>query len=366
MVNLVVDCLRSRTSLNQLTGVWQALERIDTQSTPFSSWLWADAWWREFGDESSRLRIIIVKNGKEVVGICPLVLQTTKHYRFLPVTTLSLLGALPGIQPTHPGVIAHPKFRQWVEGAVMGHLPNLKGWDTLDLNGMEVDASFAVLARERLRKRGAAAAVHTNNELPHESLLCSWADYRLGGGGQRALELQRLHKTVTGLGTGSDSCELSLCSTRQDLLESQTIFFSMNRGVSTKIKSADDTAAARERFFKTVVPEFFVADLLWQLTLKIDGNILGVQHYFIWRGDMLLFQEAYAPQYQHTDLAKFMVAYAIKRGIGQAFRRIRVHTRFADFSAPFICKFESVSHLRFTPSATSRVVDKILKKPNRT
>ncbi|MFT4729732.1 MAG: hypothetical protein ACI9UN_004253 [Granulosicoccus sp.] len=373
MVNLVVDCLRSRTSLDQLKGVWKTLERVDSLCTPFSSWVWADSWWREFALNGDKLRILIVKNGQEVVGICPLYCQTTRHYRVLSVTTLTLLGAVPGIRPAHPGVIAHSGFRELSEIAIMEHLPRLKGWDTLDLDGIDVDSSFAILARKRLKRPRGVVAEEAIKEIDQESLLCTWSEYCARGDGQRALELTRLRKTVTaavccpepdqGIGTGTfkGTYELSICSTRQDLNKSQNVFYSLNQWVAGKGENSKSNAAAQERFYKSIVPEFFVANMLWQLTLKIDGQIVGVQHYFIWRGDLLLFQGAYAPELERLDVAKLMLAYAIKRGIGQVFKCVRVHSLPADFTHSFVSEYMFVSHLRFTPSAGCRIVDKLLK-----
>jgi hypothetical protein len=377
MVNLVVDCLRSRTSLDQLQGVWKTLERLDFLCTPFSSWVWADSWWREFALNGDKLSILIVKNGQEVVGICPLYCQTTRHYRVLPVTTLALLGAVPGIRSAHPAVIAHPEFRELSEIAIMEHLPTLKGWDTLDLDGIDVNSSFAILARKRLKRPCGVVAEEAIKEIDQESLLCTWSEYRARGDGQRALELTQLHKTVTALGscpepdheictgTSAQTYELSICSTRQDLNESQNVFYSLNQWAAVKGKKSVSTGASQERFFKSIVPEFFVADMLWQLSLEIDGRIVGVQHYFIWRGDLLLFQEAYASELERLDVAKFMLAYAIKRGIGQVFKCVRVHSLPADLTHSLVSESVFVSHLRFTPSAGSRVVEKLFKTLNK-
>jgi hypothetical protein len=187
--------------------------------------------------------------------------------------------------------------------------------------------------------------------------------------GQRATELTRLHKMLTAVGSRagpcSEFCELSICSTRQDLNESLDTFCLLNQRITEKGKKTQGSGAAQERFFKSIVSEFFLADMLWQLTLQIDGKIVGIQHYFIWRGDLLLFQGAYAPDLEPLDVAKFMLAYAIERGMEQAFRRVRNHSLPADFAAPFVKEYASVSHLRFTPSAAGRVVEKMLKILNK-
>lgn len=371
--------------MDQLKSVWTTLERADALCTPFSSWVWADAWWREFGLNNGKLRILIVKNGKEVVGICPLYRQTIQHFHILPVTTLALLGAVPGIQSTHPGVIAHPRFRKLCETAVLEHLPKLKGWDTLDFDGIAVDSSFAVLARKRLKRPPGVVAEMATKEISQECLLCGWNDYRAVGDGQRALELTRLRKTLTTVGSTTGpvqglcsepgprvstgpanvACELSICSTRHDLNESLDVFYSLSQQSAENVKLLKSNFAAQERFFKRIVPDFFVADMLWQLTLKVDEQIVGVQHYFIWRGDLLLFQGAYAPELERFDVARYMLAYAIKRGMAQASERVRIHSLPAEFAHPFVTEPVSLSHMRFTPSVSYRVVEKMLKTLNK-
>jgi hypothetical protein len=291
----------------------------------------------------------------------------------LSVTPLALLGDLPGIHSTHPGVIAHPRFRKLCEIAIMKHLPKLEGWDTLDLDGIDVDSSFAILARKSLQTRRGVFAEESVKEISQESLLCSWDEYRAMGDGQRTVEFKRLRKMVTAVGSSSESspeicsgsCEMSICSTRQGLNESQEMFYLLSQRTAEKENKSQSSVAAQERFFKSILPEFFVADMLWQLTLHIDGQIVGVQHYFIWRGDLLLFQDAYAPELERLDVARFMLAYAIKRGIGQAFERVRIHSLPADLAVPFVSESAFVSHVRFPPSAIYRVVEKMRNTLNK-
>jgi len=357
MVDLVVDCLRSRSSLDQLKGVWQALECADDQCTPFASWVWADGWWREFGLESDRLRILIVRNGKEVVGLCPLYRRTTRHYRFLSVTTLALLGAVPGIQAVHPGVIAQPRFRKLSEIAIMQHLPKLKGWDTLDLNALDVDSSFAALARDKLRTERGVVAEELTSQIDEQTLQGSWNEFLATDDGLRALELKRLGKKFMAVGF----CELSLTSTRHDLADSQDKLYSLNRQPADTRNTPDNSVATQQSFFKGVVSELFVAHMLWQLTLHIDGQVVAVQHYFLWRGDLLLFQSASASELDELDVAKYLLAYAIKRGMGQSFGRVRIHCLPSGFAHPFVAQSACCSQLRFTPSGGNRLVAKVLK-----
>ena len=361
MVNLVVDCLKSQTSLDQVKGVWQALESTDDQCTPFSTWLWADTWWRECGSEVGRLRIIVVKNGQEVVGLCPLYRETVQHLRVLPVTTLALLGGFSDMQTTHPGVIAQPRFRKQVEAAVMDYLPKLKGWDTLELDGMDINSSFVALARKHLKTRGGVAVSEAVNGIPEESLLRTWIEYRAAGDGQRATQVKRLSKKMTELG----ECAWSLCSTRSSLNEMQEVFYELELLKATKGKKRKYTAASRERFFRAIVPEFFITDMLWQLSLRIDGKVVGVQYYFIWRGDLLLFQGAYNADTDQKDVANFMLGYAITRGMGQAMRRVRIHTQASDTASTLVSDVGEIVQLRFTPSKVRRVVDKTFKSLNK-
>ena len=356
MVDLVVDCLRSRSSLDQLKGVWQALECADDQCTPFASWVWADGWWREFGLESDRLRILIVRNGKEVVGLCPLYRRTTRHYRFLSVTTLALLGAVPGIQAVHPGVIAQPRFRKLSEIAIMQHLPKLKGWDTLDLNALDGESSFAALARENLRTGRGVLAREAVNEIEQEILPGSWNEFQASDEGLRARVLKRLGEKFKAVG----SCQLSISSTRHEMIEAQSLLYSLNKVSSNTGNRSDNSVVAQSDFYKSIVSEFFLSDMLWQLTLRIDGQIVGVQHYFIWRGDLLLFQDVSASNLKKSDVTRYMLGYAIKRGMGQAVARVRIHTLPSGDTNPFVAQSGRVSHLRFTPSAVDRVVEKML------
>lgn len=383
MVNLVVNCLRSETSLDQLKNIWKTLERVDAQCTPFSSWVWADNWWREFGVDSGKLRILIVKNGQEIVAICPLYIQTTRHYRILPLTTLALIGAIPGLQGTHPGVLAHPRYRQSSEMAILQYLPKLKEWDTLVLDGIDTHSNFVELARKRLQTGRGVVASEVKISIRQKRLPQSVREYRLSGDGQRPIVFDRLYSKIdsTSLVSHSDPSldsapspyvsdspdsavyDLSICSTRQSLNESRDVLNALkqqNSGRGARQKS-QSTSLAQERFHKSVVSDFFVADLLWQLTLKVDQRVVAVQHYFIWHGDLLLFDDAYSPELEPVDTARFMMAYAIEKGIGYAFRQLGIHSLSFDYGNLLVGESTLVSQLRFTPSMIPRVVEKMLE-----
>lgn len=85
-------CVRIVTSdqeLESLRQPWNELLHSNPNHTPFQSWEWNYAWWRSFG-VPGRLRLFIVEDAGQIVGIAPFFLAT--HYRGWPLRHLAFLA----------------------------------------------------------------------------------------------------------------------------------------------------------------------------------------------------------------------------------------------------------------------------------
>src|SRR5262245_43145510 len=84
---LAVEWLTTDAGFQALEPEWRALAERDGAATVFQSWEWNAAWWQAFGT-GRQLRLLIVREGKRVVGIAPLVFR-----RLGPARLLEFLGA---------------------------------------------------------------------------------------------------------------------------------------------------------------------------------------------------------------------------------------------------------------------------------
>ncbi len=346
-MNLVVDCLRRPASFDQLKSIWQTLERLDPLCSPFLSWTYLSAWWQAVGCNDGKLRILIVRRGKEVVALAPMYIQSHKRLGFIPQNTLMIMGELNGVKSIHHGVIAQPTLRDAACDAIISHLPTLKMWHTLVLNGLDENSVFATLARQRIvnNRSGALETVSTSS---YEILPASWSEFKDRSKGVRFNDLSRISQSLKELG----HCELELCSTREAFRENQRVF-------NERMSSVGETD---EPFYSDFILQGFMADAIWQLVFSINGNVVGIQHYSIERGELVLLQGRYAPSVKTLGAAKYMLAYALKRGIDQVLNGAHSVVSDDDSANEFLTGNRSVISIHYTASSWRRMLEAVLNR----
>lgn len=346
-MNLVVDCLRRPASFDQLKSIWQTLERLDPLCSPFLSWNYLSAWWQAVGCKEGKLRILVVRRGKEVVALAPLYVRSSKHLHVVPQNTLMIMGALDGSQSFHQGVVAQPTVRGAACEAIISYLPTMKLWHSLLLNGLDENSLFARLARQRIASNRSAGK-ETVSSSAYELLPASWNEFKERGGGVRFEELSRISQRLKDLGT----CELELSSTREAFRENQRLSY----------EQLSSSGEAPESFYTDFLLQGFMADTIWQLVFCINEELVGIQHYSIERGELVLIQGSYAPSVRTLGAEKYMFAYALKRGIDQVMNGAHAVIAEDDIANGFLIGNRSVSSIRYTASFWRRLLETIINR----
>lgn len=127
-MSLRIEQLESLEQLAALEAEWRAVWEQDHQATPFESPEWLLPWTRHLW-EGGKLRILAVRNGRELAGLAPLFLW---GYGVQPeVIRISFLGS--GISD-HLGMIAAPAFALDAARLVLEYLArNRDDWHLCDL-----------------------------------------------------------------------------------------------------------------------------------------------------------------------------------------------------------------------------------------
>src|ERR1044071_9465694 len=76
---LRVEVISDYAGLVAVEPAWTALEERSELSHPFLTYAWVRAWWESFGARNT-LHILLIKEGRELIGIAPLMLGRRKFY----------------------------------------------------------------------------------------------------------------------------------------------------------------------------------------------------------------------------------------------------------------------------------------------
>jgi CelD/BcsL family acetyltransferase involved in cellulose biosynthesis len=275
---------------------WVEMLPACTTNTVFVTPWWQRTWWRHFGD-GSELRLLSVRNDRELLGIAPLKL------------TKGVLGFLGGSDVSDYGDFLVPKGRERAfYGALFDYLQAAE-WRVLNLSplpqGSETLRHIPSIAKER----GYGVEVREEGMAPIASLPPSWDEYLAGLSKRDRHELRRKLRRFESAGITRQY----VCESPQDIGERMQDFFRLHRA-SRQDKAAFMTPD-RERFFMDISLELSARDQLRLAFLELDGVTVASCISFDYLDSYLLYNSGYDPRYSNLSVGLLNKALTIKEAI---------------------------------------------------
>ncbi len=309
---LNIECLQGELAFNQLKGIWEALERLDEQCTPFNTWLWNSQWWKHYAARNDKLALLIASYKKRVVAIAPLYVHDTMMCRRVPVKVLRFVGTGKDTSPDYLNIIAHPQWRAAAERQLMSFLPNIAGWQKLWLSDVKEHSSLECCITKLIKEQPGTTIVRSVQTIQRATLPASFEQYRASLSRKRRKQINHRRNRLVQAG----ETQLNICANTAELSEATDALVQLHRlRWQSKRKPGAFRSVAYEQFHRSVIKHFFASDSLWLTTLKVDGQIVGVQYIFAWRGKLMFVQSGYSPDHEALSPGHVLFTYAIERGI---------------------------------------------------
>jgi len=312
--NLSISCLQTADAFDQLKDVWETLERKDPFCMPVNTWQWSQLWWQHYATEQDSLVLLIARSASRVVAIAPLYITSGRMCRVVPVRVIRFLCTGCDTTMDYINIVALPDAREAAETAFLAYLNQLKGWQKLYFCNMREDSSLVRTVRKSVRQQRGALVPEIQNTLMRAKLPASWDDYRASLSRKRRKQINHRQNRLDAAGVS----ELSICASREELEEATNALADLHR---LRWQSKGELGAFRtecyEQFHRAIIKEFFARDALWLTTLKLDGQIIGVQYILVWRGELQFVQSGYSPDHESLSPGHVLFTYAIRRGIEQ-------------------------------------------------
>ena len=124
-------CLADDESFRALETGWHELHDVCPDATPFNSWEWLRSWWQAYG-EGRKLRLLVWRIDKTIVGIAPLYLVTEKSALGTNCNVLRFIGD-GSYDSDHLGFLFHPSARSAIWQRFAAWLRTNHEWDALVL-----------------------------------------------------------------------------------------------------------------------------------------------------------------------------------------------------------------------------------------
>lgn len=128
------DYLKVETSedIEAIASLWRDLQTECHALTPFQTWEWNVAWWRQFRGQQ-RLRLLLFYQNSLLVGIAPLMIGS---YLGMPLRCLRWIGTG---HSDYLGPLIRRDFEQAVAYRLQQYLAEMRGWDFADLQHLRFD-----------------------------------------------------------------------------------------------------------------------------------------------------------------------------------------------------------------------------------
>ena len=132
-----------------LGDVWDSLLSRSFDNDVFSTWEWLHCWWRHFG-RGRDLRILVARDGGEIVGIAPLMLSKYNFLNFMGFKRMEFVGSP---HSDYNNFILLKRGRECVDLFLDYLLEEYDDWDCLELVDVRED-SMTALSLEGIFNKG--------------------------------------------------------------------------------------------------------------------------------------------------------------------------------------------------------------------
>ena len=164
-----VYAIRDIVGFMQLRDVWNPLLQRSSSNTVFLTFEWLSTWLNHFGRQG-RLLVLVFKEGEEVVGIAPLIVEVREGFR-----RLGTIGAQ--TLEYEDFIISGDCNHEEVLDAFWDVIEKERGWDFFQLNSVREDSGNIQLLRSVLARRRISNILRPSDSSPYVPITQSWEQY---------------------------------------------------------------------------------------------------------------------------------------------------------------------------------------------
>lgn len=284
---------------------WDKLLERDPERHIFATPEWNRLWWEEFG-LGRRLVTVVLHDGDEAVGVCPLYVAEEGEPE--------ILRFVGGVELTdYCGPVCAPEDRSTVAEGLVGWLCARGG--VLDAHNLPVPLGFAEMLAERADAAGLDLELHQEDTSAVLDLPASWDEYLAGLGAKHRHELRRKRRRM---GTTHPDARVRR-ATQETLEDDLKSFVDLHReaaGYKGHFMRPDVAT-----FFARVARGFVLTDWLRLDLLEISGHVAAATFGFVYNGTFYLYNSAYDPALGRVSPGIVLVSELIRLAIDDGLRR---------------------------------------------
>jgi CelD/BcsL family acetyltransferase involved in cellulose biosynthesis len=296
---------------------WTRLAETATQASIFTTWPWQWLWWRHYG-AGQALRIVVVKDGNDVVAIAPFYVQAAASFPGARTEVLRFIGTGGDTAPDYLDALIRPGDEARVAPALAQFLvDSLDGWDVARITDMPAESPLRsalsrVLSRARLGWEAGVSARISYINLPP-----TFEEYLGTLGRDRRYTVRNTRRKAeqqpgARFFLWDDAATIDRAVAR--LAELHHLRWEQ------KGEAHAFSSPAYVGFHRDVMQACRERDWLRLYCLEVQGAVVAMYYFYRFRGTAYYFQGGFDPQFERLRPGLCLMGYAIEQAIREGDR----------------------------------------------
>lgn len=323
-----VRTLTAETDFSSLEAQWDRLHASAQHASVFSSWAWQYQWWQKYG-KGQPLRLLVARQGTEIVGLLALYVQTGSAIG-VGVRTLRFVGTGGDTGPDDLGPVLARGRETAVAEALAEEAFRLEGWDVLQLTDMPADCAFARALDTAARLNGVHAVRDRSEQIAFVDLPANWDQFLLSLHGDRRYRIRSTRKKLanahaTRFFVWDDAARLDDAVDRLVLLHRKRWQVS---GESRSFSTPEYIG-----FHRSIVKACLARGWLRLYCLEVAGEIAAMTYCYRFRNQIFVMQAGFDPDLAKLKPGHVLLMHAIEHAIAEGNERfdfLRGQHRYKD------------------------------------
>ncbi len=301
---------------------WNRLLSRSENNNLFLTFEWLSTWWRHFGENSifsgkKRLRILLLREGSDIVGIAPLMVRELRRFG-VTIKALEFIGC--GLGDYSDFILTKDKKRQL--GMIWDYLIEHGGWSFGILDNLAGFSDNTSLVEHTLPSQRLRRLSYQGHLCPHVAIRGSWQTYleevfkKRAHGGRRKKELNRLERLLAGRGKVNYRL---IRGHREDPRFIEHMAAVQRR--STKAENLFDLPGRRQ-FLEQFALETADKDWLRISALEVDGEWVAYYFGFHYANRYLLYNTSFIADFADCSPGTLLMIQLLKHAFEEGLEEV--------------------------------------------
>jgi CelD/BcsL family acetyltransferase involved in cellulose biosynthesis len=308
---LSVRLLASEAEFAALAPDWNRLHALCEAASVFNSWVWQFNWWKLYG-AGQPLRILVARDGEEVVGILALYVQTARVFG-VPVRILRLVGTDGDTHPDDLGPVLAPGAEPQAALALARAALRLPLADVLLFSDIHTQSAFPQAVERAAGEEGVHGAMGASERIDFVALPATWREFLAALTSDRRTRIRSARRKLVAAHPDArfyvwqDVAGIDAAVDRLAELHRRR----------WQAAGGSESFATREyvEFHRAIIRSFLTRGWLRLYCLEVGGVIVAMSYCYRMRNRVFLMQAGFEPALGRFRPGAVLLGYAIEHAI---------------------------------------------------